>query len=429
MCTLLIGGLLLSLPQLSSAETDELLDHLENLELNIAEIEKRDGPFAEALFDPLMALAETELELGDPTAAKDTLQRAQNVAHRSKGVHTPLQLEAVDILTRIALDEGDYRSANQQQRFSFFVTTHHVSEDDPNIVNAYRDLADWYMQTGQTRRARNLLTEAIELAVNLEIDPLPLAVKYNQARRMEGLCCSAKDLVVALEDSKTSTSSDALAQAYIELGDTMILARREDEAARYFGQAHSLLPGGLNARPMPIPGRKTISRRTSTIKIDHMKFQRDALNPYRQGILEKMTEQQDIEDETDKPAWFILDPHKEHMGYAQPDAHEIADRDKSTLTLVGDPILFSEKQFDNLLSNRMKREKENYWIELSFTVKEDGDLDDIKVVQTTAPPKVGRLLVEALGKIYYRPAMEDGVPIAQEDVRLIQTFEPIERSI
>lgn len=429
MCTLLMGALTLFQTALSSAETGGLLDYLDNLELNIAEIEKRDGPFAEALFDPLMALAETELKLDDSTSAKDTLQRAQNIAHRNEGVHTPLQLEVVDILTRIALEEGNYRSANQQQRFSFFVTTHHVSDDDPNIINAYRGLADWYMQTGQTRRARNLLTEAIELAANLEIDSLPLAVKYNKARRMEGLCCSAKALVLALENSTTNSSSDAQVEAYMELGDAMILARKQDEAAGYFAKAQTLLPGGVNAQPTPISGRKTISRRDTLINIDHRRFRRDLFDPYRQVTLEKMTEQQVIEDEAEEPSWFILDPHKEHMGYAQPDSHEITDRNKSTLALVGDPILFSERQFDNLLSNRMRREKENYWIELSFTVKEDGDLDDIKIVETTAPPKVGRLLIEALSKIHYRPAMKDGIPVARENVRIIQTFEPIERSL
>ena len=68
--------------------------------------------------------------------------------------------------------------------------------------------------------------------------------------------------------------------------------------------------------------------------------------------------------------------------------------------------------------------KEELSITLSFTVTETGDLSDIEVVETNAPNKLNNLLSRVLRKTYYRPAFENGRPVATPGVTLKQTFTP-----
>ena len=90
--------------------------------------------------------------------------------------------------------------------------------------------------------------------------------------------------------------------------------------------------------------------------------------------------------------------------------------------MVGHPVVFSEKQLDQILPLRLQRNKEELSIEVRFTVTETGDLRDIEVVESNAPAKLNRLLKKALRKTYYRPALTDGRPVVSENVSLVQTF-------
>jgi len=61
-------------------------------------------------------------------------------------------------------------------------------------------------------------------------------------------------------------------------------------------------------------------------------------------------------------------------------------------------------------------------ITLDFTVKNDGSLEDIEILESNAPVKVNKLMREVLSKVKYRPALTNGVPVTKEHVSLTQTF-------
>ena len=90
--------------------------------------------------------------------------------------------------------------------------------------------------------------------------------------------------------------------------------------------------------------------------------------------------------------------------------------------MVGHPIMFSEDQLHNMNSFRFNTRTQDLKIILSFTVLASGDLNDIEIMESSAPTKLNRLVVAALRKSYYRPALLDGVPTRTQNVTLIQTF-------
>jgi len=61
-------------------------------------------------------------------------------------------------------------------------------------------------------------------------------------------------------------------------------------------------------------------------------------------------------------------------------------------------------------------------ITLDFTVKNDGSIENIEILETNAPVKVNKLMREVLSKVKYRPALTNGVPVTREHISLTQTF-------
>jgi tetratricopeptide (TPR) repeat protein len=397
------------------------LAEVERLETIIESITASEGPFNEALFDPLMALARLRLKNGLSEDAIDTLRRAQNIAHRNEGVYTPRQLEIIETLAELSIADGDYEDANQQQKFSFFITQHHTDQDDPALLVAYREMADWYMHTGQTLRARRLLEEALELATSMGEQTLPLALEINRARRLHGLCCNPKRLVSAVDQSVNNpdTDRDVLQESYLEIADTLTLGNKSREASEYYKLAYELSPQNDRTAPKPIMVRRVLEDPRQT-QSETYRLRLDPL--FRQRRLERQLREEELEDLTQKPQWFILDPDDRHHDFSIRDRNETSSHEERTQSLRGSPLLFSEDQLNNLLPYRLKRNDEELRIEMSFTVTETGDLQNIEIVSSNAPIKLERLVKNALRKLNFRPAIVDGVTVATDNVKFIQTF-------
>ncbi len=416
---IVLAVIVLLTPALSDALTDEeYFAQVDRLEAEVERLERQGGPFSEHLFEPLIALAELHMSEGDFETATDTLHRAQNISHRNEGVYTPKQLSVITMLTNMALADGNYSDANRQEKFRFFVTRHHLDEDDPEVLFAYAEMAEWYMNTGQSRRARRLLREALAMADRMDRNPLPLAILMNKARRMEGLNSNPKELLAALETINTS-DRDTLATAYLEVADSLLVYRKDKRAAEYFQMATELTPLNGNSEPQPITLRRSLNNlRTDT---ERYSFDTDFFGRQR---MERMTTEEILADQNLEPQWFLLDAEQTQRGFTIPDSHERSDPNKEMENLIGYPLVFSEEQLFNLLPFSAQKRMHELSVEVSFTVKANGDLGDIEVVESSAPVKLNRLVMDALRRVYYRPALENGVPTERTDVRMIQTFSP-----
>ncbi|MBT4492116.1 MAG: hypothetical protein HOC70_02660 [Gammaproteobacteria bacterium] len=403
------------------ADDRENLEAIETTRDSIESLARERGPFSQDLFEPLMQLARLQLEFGTTEDAIDSLQRAQNVAHRNEGVYTPRQLQIVELMTDLALQAEEYDDANRQQKFAFFVTRHAYEDSHPDVFNAFSELADWYMNTGQPRRARKLLKKAGSLAEETGQDASPFIIMENRAKRLEGICCNPKRLLEVVEKIDFEHQPETLTAIYLEIADTLTLGGRSKQAATFFMKAHQLSPLKQSTDPHPLTIRRALDRpQSAQVKI--YRLSQDSRLPTRR--LERMTEQELQQEPEQEPHWFIFDPDNSHLGFSTRDVHETYERAKRTYKLVGNPILFNEDQLNFALPLRLEKNKEDLKIEFSFTVSETGNLEDIEVIDSNAPVRLNRLVTNALKRAYYRPALENGIPIATRNVSLVQTFGP-----
>lgn len=410
---------ILSLSSLTSlALTDEeYFAQIDRLESELETLERAEGPFSDLLFKPLVALAELHISEGDYESAIDSLQRAQNISHRNDGVYTPRQLPLITMLTNMALADGNFDDANRQEKFRFHVSHHHLDETDPEYLFAYADMAEWYMNTGQTRQARRLIKEAQAIADRLDRNPLPLAILMNKARRLEGLNTNPKALIATLNNTEKS-DRDTLVSAYQVAADSLLLSRKEELAADYFSKAAEVSALAGNAEPQPITMRRALQHlRADT---ERYRFETD---PFNQARLDRMTREEMLEDVTVEPQFFLMNADQSQQGFDMPEGSERTNPAKDTERLVGDPLMFSEEQLFNILPASVTRRLGEIRIEASFTVKTNGDLANIEIKESSAPNKLNRLIMDALRRVYYRPALENGIPVERDNVRLIQTFD------
>ncbi|CAN0460489.1 unnamed protein product, partial [Ectocarpus fasciculatus] len=163
-------------------------------------------------------------------------------------------------MTNMALSEKDFDTANKQQRFALFVSSRHLEESDPERLYAYAKLANWYMNTGQPRRARRLLQEAEAQADRLNANRLPLAIAINKARRLEGISNNPRDLLKVLAETERS-DPDTLATAYMEVADSLVLSRRDEQAAAYYARAFDVSPLTPTVDPRLITVRRSLDNR------------------------------------------------------------------------------------------------------------------------------------------------------------------------
>lgn len=412
--------LCLAVPTTADDRSD--IEAIAELTVNIESLKLQAGPFSLDLFTPLMELARLQLDFGQKEEAIDTLQRAQNIAHRNEGVYSPKQLPIIALLINLVMDEGKYQDANRYKRFAFFVSTHFYDDKSHEVLNAYAELADWYMNTGQSRRASNLIKDAKELVESTGQNPIRFNILDNHAMRLGENCCNPKKLITALAERSGETTPETLSTAYLEIADSLILGGKARRANDYFKLANEISP--LDSPARPIAFRRSLKAPLSAQSKSYYVVRNMPLST--QERLRRMTQQEQLKTLSLEPQWFQFDPEAKHQGFETRDLGETYAREKRTYAMVGHPILFSEDQLDQLLPLRWENNKEELSITMSFTVTETGDLQDVEIVESNAPSRLNRLITQALRRTYYRPALEAGKPITSEEITLVQTFVPRE---
>lgn len=397
------------------------LEQVNSLEAKVEAVGIEHGPFTPLLHAPVMTLARMRMTDGDHEAARDLLRRAQNIAHRNEGVYTPRQLEAVRLLTDIAIAEGNFDAADQQQKFAFFTQRHYFGTEAPESLGAYLDLTDWYLESGQPARARRLLSNAYAIATGAE-QQLQFAILNEKAQRLQGLCCSTREIQRAVDKHvKEATSPDSLAELYLTYADSLVMARKSEQAATYYSKAAETNPLHANLPTQPISAKGVVvparQLHVETYRLDENPF------PWERR-LERLSPLEQLEAGQQPPRWFIFDGEGEHQGFTLPDLHATSVAQQRARVLVGDPLKFEQRQLNFILPRSLHKEtaRAGLSVELAFTVTAFGELSDIDIVESNAPNKVDRLVLAALKRVHFRPAIENGRPVAREDVRLLQTF-------
>jgi tetratricopeptide (TPR) repeat protein len=382
------------------------------------------GDFAIDLIEPLMGLSRGYMATGSIDLAEETLRRAQHISHRNEGVYSPKQFEAIELLTRIALNSNDPGEADKQQRFLFFLGVHNF--DGLEVLPVYMRYSRWFIETGQYQMARKTLEQAIDLVLETsteqdirQLEPLRLLAKI---RRFEGSCCGEKSLKKALEIISTNDSiaGDLRSEAYSELADAYTLRGKPDEAARFYLLAWKATNDGTDQAPRMIAmsGKLNTARRTRT---KSYRMGQDRFSGFSR--MEPISIDEDIAAKDKDPQQFLVPLQDSNYNIKSSDAMRSSNSQEK---MIGRPFQFFLAQIQNILPNSMKHDASlaSISISLDFTVTAEGTIRDVEFTKSNAPVKLNRLMEEVIKKTRFRPALVDGHPVSTQNVTVIQSFAP-----
>ncbi|MCZ6687734.1 MAG: hypothetical protein O7C69_08530 [Gammaproteobacteria bacterium] len=144
-------------------QADEILGAERAGELAIDLIERNGGIFDPALVEPLVFLAQLQQDNGNHPAALEHLNRAQHIVHRADGVMSPRQLP---ILARMI---KSYSATKQPSRTNlmieqaYAIRLRHMDENSVEAVPVILEQAEIRAMNGQFRKARELIYLGLEI--------------------------------------------------------------------------------------------------------------------------------------------------------------------------------------------------------------------------------------------------------------------------
>jgi hypothetical protein len=423
----------------------------------IDEITVDQGNFSLALVEPLIGLSRSLLKTGDVDAAEQAARRAQHLYHRNDGVLAIGQVDAIKLLVQYYLRIGQPALADQQQQFAYYLATRqgYNSED---LLPAGYELADWYKETGQYRAARRTLERIIEQytpppraadAVNKSlnksldnptedssVDPALLAAYTRLATitRLDGACCSYKKLDTAarLFNANEILSSQQNIALNLALGDAHLLSNRNTEAMDYYRRAWLISEEeqlDTFDAPREIAQSGVLVRRDPSHQVWLPRTERSgfATNNSGNGAFSREFRLASVEERLAlaslPPQSFTLPLNNNNYQVSIRETYtdDKADRARS---MIGAPFQFSYSQLMHILPNSLQKPEKlaDLAIEMEFTVDADGNLHDIRILNESLPRGLRTMMLKVLVKSKFRPRLENGLPMATQGVKLIQTF-------
>ncbi len=106
-------------------------------------IEDTSDRLNEALINPLKGLGATQLAIGRPDMARETLQRAVHVSHVNDGPHNLDQIEVLESMAEISMAVGEHKEAVDMQERMFALQSRNIDPDSLDIVPALKQQARW----------------------------------------------------------------------------------------------------------------------------------------------------------------------------------------------------------------------------------------------------------------------------------------------
>ena len=397
----------------------------------IAAAETALGQYDFSLHAPLMGLARSQQKLRDYDGAFASIQRAQHLSHRHEGVHTPLQLEGLEIMTQIYLAQDKPMMADKQQRFAYYVGSRHAGPDSLEALPAIEKLADWYRKTGQLHRARKLNEQGIEIVESHfgenTIKQLPYLQQLAKLKRLQRVCCSTRVLEQALSlvENNLEIPNELKATTYLDVADAYTISGDEDNAANYYQKAWGLMSPVVRQEAFATPHRIVFSqplndRRSIDTKVFRVEQDTFGRRDYRQISREDLLMMESL-----PPQEFVMTDDDNDYNIRIRDRTVSRDFEQEpAMRTVGTPFKFLRKQLLQILPLRFHHDEilAEVEMEFQFEVDDEGRVHDIELLTEDAPIKLARTMREVVRKSRFRPRMEDGILVTTKNYRLTQKF-------
>ena len=223
-------------------------DALFHYERHIAIAGRRLGYDAVELLNPLHGIARTHIRMGDYEAAVEPLARALRITHANSGIYSLEQGATRDLLSDLALAEGDLEQANLHQRVQVRAHERRYGPGDLRTVPSLYKLGEWYERTRQTGLQRRAYAAADRI--------IQAASGEDSLERVQALRGQASSFIResrrekaeeffrrALSIVRAHPIQDVLQQArlLIDIGDTHTIFNRQPNARENYREAWELL--------------------------------------------------------------------------------------------------------------------------------------------------------------------------------------------
>jgi|TARA_Y100000310_G_scaffold332478_1_gene408144 tetratricopeptide (TPR) repeat protein len=381
-------------------------DAQRNLDESIRITVAAEGEYAPSLVDPLRYLAKLHFENREYAESLAALRRAQHITHRDDGVYTLNQLNIVDWITNNHMKTSDYSAADVQQRFYYRINETNFGADDPRMIPVMTKLGAWFRYTGQLPDALKMYRDSMHLleqqGTQSDLTLIEPLQAISSVLYLLGDCCPEEPLDRAMNilASDSGTDAEDRVAALIRLADMTLLKKNEVKAKALYKQAwHMLASHRDDHKSKELFGTPTQLGISGTD---------DAVLAFRGATR----------------AFGLLMP--DVVYFARPAEESAAEDHDSQVSrergLIGSPLPLCFPQLLDLVNVKGDEQLADYFVDLDFSVDHKGRALQVAVVDSNAPPRLGRYVRNMLQRTRFRPQMSEGEPVKSERLAIHQTF-------
>ncbi len=352
-------------------------DAIGMLDRSIALMDSSAPPFSDDLFNALMTHGLVLMSLNRFEDAQESLLRAQNIKHRQHGVYAPEQLPVVQQLFRINYRLGNVKDADTQQFFTLRVSEQAYGADSEELLPVLVRLGHYfttrgtrsaYSSDGQYRAERELLFRHARDQFERAINIVETTYGPDDLRLVEPLRGLARMRYVQRVGTRKAEEALERALAVIEANPSTDIPER-------------------------------ITAMVGLADLYNLTGDRRAGELYLR-------------------AWRLLD---------ETDLHQDLKSEYFGTPTRLEPMArtyYLARQPEGVTSPN-----EELFIDAEYTVKADGSVSDIELINKNVPNEQLRMLRTELSRLRFRPRIVDGQFVDTENLYLHQSFRVAGRTV
>ncbi len=345
------------------------------------------------LYHVLMAKGYILVFNGKHEDAEDALRHAQHISHRDQGVYGVEQLPALRLLTEAQTHIGEFRDADQTQRFLLRVNEQVYGAASEEMIPSLMEVGAYLARRGRTIVTGNKRTQSVFMVgrnhtIDLDVSDTDLAYRTRLFREAE----EAYERSIAIIQEKYGATDLRLVDPLKGLSKAKLL---EGFSRGYAEKPMERMASIVQQNP----GSDVADKAKALVELADLYIKTEdprAADLYRQ-------------------AWTLL----------ADDVHE-----ELRYQMFGRPVrLLPEHNFVSYLDRYPESTgpDQQLFVDLNYTVNRSGRVRQVTVAESNIPNRDQQNTKRAIQLMKFRPRMVDGELVDTEGLSLHQTFTVIEK--
>ena len=375
--SILYGKLLTNLGILFSYDS-KYQTAMQVLDQGLQSIEKHSNPFDKTLINVTMVRGLTQSSLNYFVEAEESFRRAQHISHRVSGVNTIEQMEIINYIIQLDLKQGKLLDADREQQFNLRISERAYGKDGEELLPILQRIGAYFALRG------NAIPLSISFAPRDPFDPRVLL--FRQSINLYGRAIKIIEDNYGVNDMRLVEPLRGLARARLLQFTNRWASEAALERALHIVQSN--------------PNTDITDRVNAMINLGDI-YTIDGNKKASRIYLQ---------------AWQMM---QEDNAFQQLSAD-----------LFGTPTRLYPEIYDILYLTRRPHavtdEDVELYIDVTYTVRKDGRVSNIKLIDKNVPNAEVRYMRIGLSNTRFRPRIVDGELLSTQNLMIHQTYEVIE---